>query len=161
MRIRRYRPHDARHLLDLFRETVRRVNSRDYDSVQIAAWASDEINLTVWTSRFDERFAVVAIDDPSPAGDERLAGFADMELDGHLDRLFVSADHQRRGVGRMLLEAVVVEAQRLGLVRVFTEASITARPFFAAHEFTTLAEQTVVCRGTAMTNFRMERRFVG
>jgi putative acetyltransferase len=51
----------------------------------------------------------------------------------------------------------VAEAQRLGLCRLFTEASITARPFFEAHGFTALAPQVVTCRGAEFVNYRMER----
>jgi len=36
-------------------------------------------------------------------------------------------------------------------------ATPKARPFFERHEFTVLAEQAVVVRGVAFTNFRMER----
>jgi putative acetyltransferase len=51
---------------------------------------------------------------------------------------------------------VVTEARRLGLARLFTEASITARPFFEAQGFAMLAPQVVWCRGAEFVNFRME-----
>jgi putative acetyltransferase len=153
--LRPYRPNDAPALLALFRDTICRVNARDYTPEQVRAWASDDIDPAAWAGRFAGRFAVVA----EEAG--RLIGFADLEPDGHLDRLYVSADHQRRGVAQALLSAVAAEARRLGLARLFTEASITARPFFAAHGFTVLAEQVVLCRGVEFVNYRMERVFGG
>ena len=87
----------------------------------------------------------------------RLAGFADLEANGHVDRVFVSADHQGQGVARALLAEVVTEARRLGLVRLFLEASITARPFFESQGFAMLAPQVVVRRGVEFVNYRMER----
>ena len=84
-------------------------------------------------------------------------GFAELERDGHIDRVYVSADHQRRGIGRQLLAAVVAKARRSCLGRLFAEASITARPFFEAHGFAVLAPQVVTCRGVEFVNFRMER----
>ncbi len=149
--VRIYRPADGPALLELFRDTIRRVNARDYGPEQIAAWASDEIDPAQWVARFDGRFVPVA------ECDGRIAGFADLEADGHLDRFYVSADHQRRGVGRMLLDAVLAEARRAELHRIFTEASITARPFFEHHGFVVLAEQTVALRGVELRNYRMER----
>jgi putative acetyltransferase len=149
--LRPYRQDDAPALLALFRETIRRVNSRDYSPVQIAAWASDDIDVVAWSGRFTGRFVPVA----EEAG--RLVGFADLEPDGHIDRFYVSADHQRRGIGRQLLAAVVAEARRLGLARLFTEASITARPFFEAQGFAAPAPQVVTCRGVEFVNYRMER----
>jgi putative acetyltransferase len=49
------------------------------------------------------------------------------------------------------------EARRRGIVRLFTEASITARPFFEHSGFSLIAEQVVVCRGVEFVNFRMDK----
>jgi putative acetyltransferase len=149
--LRPYRPDDAPALLALFRDTIRRVNSRDYSPAQVAAWASDDIDTVRWFGRFTGRFVPVAEEDGRPIG------FAELEADGHIDRVYVSADHQRCGIGRRLLTALVDEARRLGLARLFTEASITARPFFEAQGFTVLARQLVTCRGEEFVNYRMER----
>jgi putative acetyltransferase len=148
---RPYRPNDGPALLALFRETIRRVNSRDYSPAQVAAWASDNIDTVHWFGRFAGRFVPVA----EEAG--RPVGFAELEANGHIDRVYVSADHQRRGIGQQLLAALVAEARRIGLARLFTEASITARPFFAAQGFTVVAPQVVTCRGVEFVNYRMER----
>ena len=149
--LRPYRRDDAPALLALFRDTIRRVNSRDYSPAQIAAWASDDIDTASWFGRFTGRYVPVAEEDGRPVG------FAELESDGHIDRVYVSADHQRRGIGRQLLAAVVAEARRVGLARLFTEASITARPFFEAQGFTMLAAQVVRCREVEFVNYRMER----
>jgi putative acetyltransferase len=149
---RSFRPDDAPVLLALFRDTIRRINSRDYDLDQIRAWASDDIDLDIWAGRFTGRFVRVAEIDGRPIG------FAELEPNGHIDRLYVSADHQRRGIGRALLAALVAEARRLGVARLFTEASITARPFFESQGFVVLAPQVVTCRGAEFVNYRMERR---
>ncbi|MBM3983402.1 MAG: GNAT family N-acetyltransferase [Planctomycetes bacterium] len=150
--LRPYRPDDGPALLALFRDTIRRVNSRDYSPVQIAAWASDDIDTAGWCGRFAGRFVPVAEDD------DRTVGFAELEPNGHIDRVYVSADHQGRGIGRALLAALVAEARRAGIARLFTEASITARPFFETNGFAVLAPQVVTCRGVEFVNYRMERR---
>jgi putative acetyltransferase len=149
--LRPYQPDDAPALLALFRDTIRRVNSRDYSPEQIAAWASDDIESTRWSGRFAGRFVPVAEEDGRPVG------FAELETTGHIDRVYVSADHQRRGIGRLLLAAVIDEARQVGLARLFTEASITARPFFEAQGFAVHAPQVVTCRGVEFVNYRMER----
>lgn len=151
VRIRSIQPGEAPLLLELFRETIRRVNARDYSPEQIAAWASDEIDEAAWEGRFAGRFVAVA------EWDGQLAGFAELEPDGHLDRFYVSADHQRRGVGRALLDAVEEEARRLGIGRLVVEASITARPFFEAGGFAVLSPQVVLLRGVEFRNDRMAR----
>jgi putative acetyltransferase len=149
--LRPYRPDDAPALLALFRDTIRRVNSRDYSPAQVAAWASDDIDTARWFGRFEGRFVPVAEEGGRPVG------FAELEADGHIDRVYVSADHQGRGIGRKLLDAVTAEARRVGLARLFTEVSITARPFFEAQGFLVLAPQVVTVRGVEFINYRMER----
>lgn len=151
MTLRPYRPEDARALLALFRDTIRRVSSRDYDADQVRAWASDDIDPAAWARRFEGRFVVVAELESSPAG------FAEMGPDGHVDRFYVAADRQRRGVGRAMLGALVAEARRRGIPRLAAEVSITARPFFESLGFTALARQVVACRGVELVNHRMER----
>lgn len=150
--VRPYRTDDAPALLALFRDTIRRVNSRDYSPEQVRAWAPDDIDEQAWAARFAGRFVAVAELQGRPAG------FAELEADGHVDRFFVSADHQGRGVGRALMRVLVAEALRLGLRRLYLEASITARPFFESQGLTTLAPQVVSLRGVEFTNYRMERR---
>jgi putative acetyltransferase len=154
--LRLYHPGDAGNLLALFRDTIRRVNSRDYSPDQVAAWASDDIDTAAWAERFRGRYVVVAEEDAA-APSQRLVGFAELETNGHIDRLYVSADHQGQGIATLLLSALVQEAQRQRQTRLFVEASITARPFFEKHGFTMLAEQVVTLRGVAFVNCRMER----
>ena len=86
-------------------------------------------------------------------------GFVDMTPSGHLDRLFVSADYQRKGIGRHLVEAVFESANSLSLKSITTEASITAKPFFLSQGFVVVKEQAVACRGEFLTNFKMQLTF--
>lgn len=151
IRLRSYRDGDAPALLGLFRDTVRRVNSRDYDATQVDAWVA--VDPLAWADRFlaGGRFVVVA------EWDGAIAGFAELEPDGHVDRFYVSADCQGRGVGRALMDALIEEARRRGIPRLFAEVSLTARPFFERSGFVVEAEQTVVLRGVAFLNVRMKR----
>lgn len=149
--VRRWRRSDASGLLKLFRDTVRRVNAADYTPEQIGAWASEAITPEEWEARFAGRFTLVAEAEGEPIG------FAELEPGGRIDRLYVSADHQRRGIGHALLAALISEAEARGLPLLTVEASLTAKPFFEAHGFSVITRQEVVCRGVTMENYRMER----
>lgn len=153
--LRPYISADAPALMVLFRDTIRRVNVRDYTEEQVRAWAPDDIEPVRWASRFEGRFVVLAEADGKPVG------FAELEADGHIDRFYVSADHQGIGVGRAMIGAVIAEGRRLGLRRLFAEVSVSAKPFFERHGFVVLAEQTVTVRGVGLTNYRMEKSFRG
>jgi putative acetyltransferase len=150
--IRPFRIDDLPALTRLFRDTVRRVNIRDYSEEQVRAWAPDDLDPEIWGAAIPSRYPIVAEIEGG------LVGFGELEDDGHLNRFYVHADHQRLGVGRSLLTALEEEAHRRGMQRLFTEASITARPFFARHGFHLIAEQTVKFRGVLFINYRMDKQ---
>lgn len=150
-RIRDYDAGDASEIVRLFYETVRSVNRADYSDKQVEAWAPSVPDPQEWHARMNGRRTLVAEE-----GGE-VVGFAELEGDGHLDMLYVREDTVGRGVGRKLYQAVEREAQRLGLERIFTEASTTAHRFFERQGFRVVREQTVLRRGVTMTNFSMEK----
>jgi putative acetyltransferase len=153
--IRYYEAGDAPEIVRLFFETVRSVNRADYSDEQLEAWAAGVPDPEEWHARMAGRRTLVAEE-----GGE-VVGFAELEYDGRLDMLYVRKDAVGRGVGRRLYEAVEREARGQGLGWIFTEASITARPFFEQQGFRVVREQMVSRRGVSMTNFVMEKELPG
>ncbi len=148
--LREFVPADGDACRELFCETVRRVNSSDYSQVQILAWVNAGMAPEPWIRRFDGNFAYVVEHNGA------IVGFVDMTRNGYLDRLFVSPDHQRKGIATLLMNAIESVARNNRLSRIHTQASITARPFFLSRGFKIVAPQTVESRGVEMTNFIME-----
>jgi putative acetyltransferase len=149
--VRPYLPSDLGLVIDLFTQTVRRINCRDYSPEQIAAWAPRPPDHAYWLKRLEGLTIWVA------ESDRQIVGFCGLGAEGHVDMLYVDYRFQRRGVARLLYQQVEVEARRTGARRLFTEASITARQFFERMGFKILREQTVQLRGAAFTNFAMEK----
>lgn len=131
---------------------MRDIASHDYTAQQIRAWASCIVDERQFGQRCESKPTWVA------EVDGRIAGFSDLDPDGHIDMLYVHPDCQRRGVARALLQHVEEAARATGLRRLYTEASITARPVFETMGFRTIVPQTVTVRGESMTNYRMEKR---
>jgi putative acetyltransferase len=149
--VRRYRPTDLASLIALFRDTVRRINGRDYSQQQVLAWAPDDIDARRWRHRFDSKEVWVADLDGAPVG------FVDVARDGLIDMLYVHADHQGVGIASLLLRTVEASARTHGLLRLFTEASITARPFFEHRGFRVIAPQRMVRWAQEFLNYRMDK----
>ncbi|MCP8855721.1 MULTISPECIES: GNAT family N-acetyltransferase [Latilactobacillus] len=82
-----------------------------------------------------------------------MIGFGDIDQAGYLDRLFVHADYQRRGVAT----AICHQLEQAVAGRVITHASITARPFFESRGYQVIREQQVARQGVLLTNFVMEK----
>ena len=149
--VRRYRPTDLAGLIALFRDTVRRINGRDYSHQQVMAWAPDDIDARRWRHRFDSKEVWVADLDGAPVG------FVDVARDGLIDMLYVHADHQGVGIASLLLRTVEASARARGLLRLFTEASITSRPFFEHRGFRVIAPQRVIRWAQEFLNYRMDK----
>ena len=149
--IRPAQPGDVPQIAELFHRTVREVNAADYTPAQTQVWAGEAPEPEKWSARLSVKRTFVC------EVDGRIRGFAEFEDTGHIDALYVHADFQNQGVATRLLKHIEAEAARLGLERLFTEASITARPFFEARGFIVLEEQEVWYRGCKFTNYRMER----
>jgi putative acetyltransferase len=148
--IRAYGPDDVDATIRVFQRAIRETASRDYDAAQVAAWS--EVDRDGWVRARASRPTWVAV------SRGEVAGFSDLEPDGHLDMMFVHPLHGGIGVASLLLATVEAAARTLGIERLFTGASITARPFFERRGFVVEAEQQVHKRGATFTNYRMAKR---
>ncbi|MDX2212867.1 MAG: GNAT family N-acetyltransferase [Oculatellaceae cyanobacterium bins.114] len=151
MQIRLFHPQDAEQIAQLFHDTIREVNSRDYSESQVKAWAPDNIHFRNWVEACSKRFTYVADD----AG--VIAGFGELEANGHIDCFYCHKDYQRQGVGSQIYAAIEAKAIALGLKYLFVEVSITAKPFFQQMGFAVVKEQQEPRRGELLTNFLMEK----
>lgn len=143
---------DVPGIVQLFYNTIHTINRHDYTPAQIHAWAPHIPDETRWATRLDHKTVFVA---ETSAG--FLLGFAELDPDGHIDCFYCHHASQRQGVGRSLLKHIEQTARQQGTLRLFTEASITARPFFERRGFRTLHENQVVRNGVSLINFAMEK----
>jgi len=137
----------------LFHSAVHELASRDYRSDQCRAWSDQVLPPEHWQRRTAQLEILVA----EIKG--QIAGFIGFRRDGYIDLLYTHPHFARRGVARALTEAAESNQRQAGATRAWTEASLTAQPFFTSLGYQILARQTVSCRGVDLTNFRMEKHF--
>lgn len=150
--VRRYVPQDLDKVIEVFLESIRQTASVDYEPEQISAWA--QADPTGWSQRCASRPTWVAVID------DAVAGFTEFEHDGHLDMMYVHPRFKRLGVAKALLQAVEGYARRVSVARVYTEASITARPFFERHGFRLVEHERVLRNGQYFDRFRMDKHIL-
>lgn len=80
-----------------------------------------------------------------------LVGFGDIDKTGYLDRLFVHADYQRKGIATAICNQLEQAVQG----NITTDASITAKPFFEKRDYKIVKEQQVERQGIFLTNYVM------
>lgn len=149
MIIREYLPSDCTQMAQLFYDTVHSVNAADYTREQLDAWADGHVDLEAWDNSFREHFTLVACDG------KEIVGFADMDENGYLDRLYVHRDYQRKGVASSLLREL---SQKVQTDEITTYASITARPFFEKMGYRVVRENIVERKGVSLRNYFMVKK---
>lgn len=148
MEIRKYVKDDLEKIINIFRDTVHKVNIKDYTKEQVVAWAHDSIDKRMWHKTLSEHYTFVAVN-----GDVIL-GFGDIADSGYLDRLYVHHDYLRQGVATLL--CTKLESMIDADLTIMTHASITAKPFFEKRGYKVVKEQIVERDGIFLKNYIME-----
>lgn len=147
MIIRKYQPCDCKELAELFYHTVHTINTKDYTKEQLDVWATGKIDLETWNQSFQDHYSIVAVDN------KIITGFGDIDNTGYLDRLYVHAEYQGKGVATAICNKLEQTVQG----KIVTHASITARPFFEKRGYKIIKEQQVERKGIFLINFIMEK----
>ena len=149
--LRDYVPGDTEDLIELFRTTVRTVNSADYNLNQLEAWAPDAIDLTNWRERQSKNVTVVALIEG------QIAGFGELCPGGIIHMLYVGAFYQNQGVAHFLLHRLEERARLAGMSSLKTYASLTANGFFVKYGYRVLGPNKVTLGDQVLDNILMEK----
>lgn len=148
MIIRKYQSTDCESLANLFYQTVHTINTADYTSEQLNAWADGKVNLSEWDRTLSEHYSLVAEED------NVIVGFGDIDKTGYLDRLYVHKDFQNKGIATVICNKL---EQEVDADRITVHASITAKSFFVSRGYKIIKEQQVIRNGVSLTNYVMEK----
>lgn len=136
----------------MFREAVHAINIRHYSKEQVAVWAPEIIDVIKWQKSLAKNITYVA------EIDFVIVGFIDMSHEGYLDRLYVHKDYQGGSVAYRLFKHIEQTARDLGLTKITTDCSITAKKPAEFMGFVVIKEQTVMRSGIALINYAMEKK---
>lgn len=148
MLVREYQVSDCKETTELFYNTVHRINAKDYPQEQLDVWATGQVDLEKWNASLQEHFSIVAVDDGI------LVGFGDIDKTGYLDRLFVHANYQKKGIATAICNQLEQAVQG----DITTHASITAKPFFEKRGYKMIKEQQVERQGVFLVNYVMIKK---
>jgi putative acetyltransferase len=144
-----YSSNRSKEITDLFYESVYAIDSSIYNDEQKAAWAPEPIDYGKWEERLsNKRPYMVFIKG-------EIAGFIELESNGHIDCAYVSPKYQRMGVATNLLNHVMYIAKNLGLKQLYVEASIVAKPFFEKRGFIVEKKNIVIRQNVELVNYAM------
>lgn len=152
--IRPANTNDVEAITTLFRDTIETVNAKDYQPQQIKIWASGADDKQRWFQMIEEQFFYVA------EINLQITGFASVTKDGYIDVLYVHKDFQGKGIASHLLKKLEQKALELELPKIYTDSSITAKPFFLSKGFAIEKEYIKLYRKVEFRNTIMNKFFV-
>lgn len=150
MQIRRFKEGDESTLWEIFYNTIHRINANDYTQEQVDAWAPANFDSAIWRKKIN-RLRPFVIEHNG-----EIVGYADLQADGYIDHFYCHHSRQRQGIGRMLMNNIHEAAKARGIRRLYSDVSVTAKPFFAALGFEVIKEQLISIRNQELLNFRMQ-----
>ena len=123
MHTRPYQDEDAARTREIYERAVHRSGAMHYNPEQLNAWAPLDLSpaeLDAWGQKRAAARTILAVEN------DLVAGFSDLVDETLLDMLFVDPMFGRRGVGSMLISAVIGLAKGIGAPYVETHASLVA-----------------------------------
>lgn len=146
---------DAVELKKLFQNTVLAINRRDYSQAEVEDWASCGDDLSNIEDMIKTHYFIVAINQQS-----EIVGFSSITPQGYLHSMFVHKDFQGEGIATMLLNEIEQYAITNGIIRITSEVSLTARPFFEKRGYIVEEEQKRKANQLSLTNFWMAKQTI-
>lgn len=151
MKLRMYQQEDLEEVVQLFYETIRTVNRKDYSEEQVEVWASRCGYLRENSTFFERLYTIVATEG------KRIIGYGNIDETGYLDHLYVHKDFQSQGVATAICDELERHAKERQIVKIRVHVSVTAKPFFEKRGYTVEQEQKVELDGVKLTNYKMEK----
>ncbi|HEX8061869.1 MAG TPA: GNAT family N-acetyltransferase [Allosphingosinicella sp.] len=145
---------DNGRLGEIMFDSVRNGDS-PYSQAQRAAWVGAPPSGEAWAAKLALQDVIVAERDGEPVGFMTLAG------GGYIDLAFIRPGARHTGLFRQLLSRIVERALAKGEPRLWTHASLSAEPAFAAHGFAVVRRERVRVGDQELDRCEMERRLAG
>jgi len=129
MKIRRFHEKDAKKVSELIVETLRKTNIKDYSADLIENYVNNfhpenVLKRASWTHFY------VAEEKGNIIGYGAIAPYWDKVDESSLFTIFISPEHQGKGIGRKIIETLEKDEYFLRAKRIEIPASITAVPFY-------------------------------
>ena len=129
MKIRRFEEKDAKKVSKLIVETLRKTNIKDYSADLIENYVNNfqpenVLKRASWTHFY------VAEEKGNIIGCGAIAPYWDKIYESSLFTIFISSEHQGKGIGRKIIETLEKDEYFLRAKRIEIPASITAVQFY-------------------------------
>jgi putative acetyltransferase len=145
-------PSDAPALARIFRASIEGLTGEDYSPGQQEAWMGAADDEAAFAKKLSGALTLIATIEKQPVG------FASLKDNNIIDMLYVRPEVAGRGVARALVDALETLAAARGTTVLTTDASDTARDFFAHRGYIAQRRNTIEVGGEWLGNTTMEKK---
>jgi putative acetyltransferase len=149
--LRPYRSEDLPAVIEIYSDAVRQIAPTVYTPAQVDAWAryAEQGDAVVQLMSQGHRLVI-----ESETG---IEAFALLDPADYVSLLYCRARASRQGHAGRLLQALETEAQRLGVKRVHTAASLVSHSLFLRHGYTVDSPERIERNGITFDRHRMSK----
>jgi len=141
---------DMGKIIEIFKSSISELGSKHYAPKQIKAWKKRSEDLLFWKGMLKEELFVVG------ELNQKVGGFGSVNK-GKIGMMYVAPEFSREGIAKKILTHLIEVAKSQGHLKLTSEVSETAKPFFEYMGFISLGKQTFVREGVEIYNYKMER----
>ena len=152
MNIEKANLNDTKEIVELFTNTIHKINIQNYTQEQIEVWAPNKIDYQKWEKRFKKSKPYIA------KHNNVIVGFFEFDKDGYIDCFYVHHNYQRQGIGLILLNKIINIAEKNNLDMIVANVSITAKSFFEKNTFTIKKKNIIKRDNEELINYTMTRQ---
>lgn len=151
IKIRGMKLADAVTVTRLHRNTIRKINSKDYPKHVIKVWSGR--NTVSWLREnfaTEQRYVAVV--------KGQVVGFINLSPDGKtLQALYVRQNYIGRGAGSALMKKAEQVIRQSGRKSMTVTSSVTARPFYEKQGFKVIKPITDLIKGVKVRGWKMRK----
>ncbi len=137
-------------ILDVFEKSIRSLCIGEYSNEQIEAWVLSRGDILKWEQKRKEQQFWFAWDN------QTLMGFCSFDENKTIDLLYVNPQFKNQKVAYNLVKTVCDYALENHVSIIYTEASLTAVPFFQKFGFIKQENNSFLYNGIWMENVSMQ-----
>lgn len=152
MNIEKANINDTKEIVELFTNTIHKINIQNYTLEQIEVWAPNKIDYQKWEKRFQKSKPYIA------KRNNVIVGFFEFGKDGYIDCFYVHHKYQGQGIGLRLLNKIINIAETNNLDMIFANVSITAKSFFEKNSFNVKKKNIIKRDNKELINYTMNKQ---
>lgn len=154
IQIREAKKADLEELQKLYQSTIDTACKNDYTAAQREVWKSGIFDKKRWTDAIHKQYFLIA------EINNTIVGFGSLKNGDYIDFLYVSKSHLRQGVADLIYRKLEKVALKKHKIKLISDVSITAKPFFESKGFQVQQRNRIVKNGIELFNFRMKKKLV-